>query len=70
MCYYILKIFYIVSQTDFVTYERTGEGKEKMMNALGTKTKATGSFSTEIPSATDAGEYYVWFKAVGDAGRV
>lgn len=38
----------------------------EMQYALGTKTEATGSYSTDIPSAKNAGKYYIWYKAVGD----
>ena len=38
-----------------------------MQYALGTKTEPTGEFSTAIPTATDAGKYHIWYKAVGDA---
>ncbi|MBR6861701.1 MAG: hypothetical protein IKM73_10320, partial [Acidaminococcaceae bacterium] len=35
--------------------------------ALGTKTKAKEEdFSTSIPTGTEAGIYYVWYKAIGD----
>ena len=37
-----------------------------MQYALGTKNAATGTYSASIPTATDAGTYYVWYKAVGD----
>ncbi len=38
-----------------------------MQYALGTKDAATGTYSASIPTGTDAGTYYVWYKAVGDA---
>ena len=37
-----------------------------MQYALGTKNAATGTYSASIPKGTDAGTYYVWYKAVGD----
>ena len=37
-----------------------------MQYALGTKDAATGEYSADIPTATDAGTYYVWYRAVGD----
>ena len=37
-----------------------------MQYALGTETKATEQYTTYIPTATNAGTYYVWYKAVGD----
>ena len=37
-----------------------------MQYALGTATEATEQYTTSIPTATDAGTYYVWYKVVGD----
>ena len=37
-----------------------------MQYALGTKDAATGSYTTSIPTKTDAGTYYVWYKVKGD----
>ena len=37
-----------------------------MQYALGTATEATQAYSTSIPTATDAGTYYVWYKVKGD----
>ncbi|WP_026658382.1 Ig-like domain-containing protein [Butyrivibrio sp. AC2005] len=37
-----------------------------MQYALGTATKATQPYTTSIPTSTDAGTYYVWYKVVGD----
>ncbi|MCR5701659.1 MAG: leucine-rich repeat protein [Lachnospiraceae bacterium] len=37
-----------------------------MMYALGTATEATEAYTTSIPTATDAGTYYVWYKVKGD----
>ena len=47
----------------------TAEGGE-MQYALGTKDAATGEYSTSIPTATDAGTYYVWYKVVGDSNHL
>jgi len=41
-----------------------------MQYALGTATEATQPYTTSIPTATNAGTYYVWFKVVGDATHV
>ena len=38
----------------------------EMQYALGTKDAATEEYTTSIPAKTDAGTYYVWYKAVGD----
>ena len=38
----------------------------EMQYAFGTETVATQPYTTSIPTATDAGTYYVWYKAVGD----
>ena len=35
--------------------------------ALGTKDAATEKYTTSIPTATDVGTYYVWYKVVGDS---
>ncbi|MDO4805340.1 MAG: hypothetical protein Q4A32_11035 [Lachnospiraceae bacterium] len=43
----------------------TAEGGT-MQYALGTETEATEQYTTSIPTATDAGTYYVWYKVVGD----
>ena len=40
-----------------------------MQYALGTASAATGSYSSTIPKAKDAGTYYIWYKAVGDASH-
>ncbi|MBQ6398536.1 MAG: carbohydrate-binding domain-containing protein [Clostridia bacterium] len=37
-----------------------------MQYAIGTKDAATGSYTTSIPTGTDAGTYYVWYKVIGD----
>ena len=37
-----------------------------MQYALGNETKATEPYTTSIPTATDAGKYYVWYKVMGD----
>ncbi len=37
----------------------------EMQYALGTEDGPTEDFSKEIPTATDAGKYYVWYKAAG-----
>ena len=45
----------------------TATGGE-MQYALGNATEATQPYTTSIPTATDAGTYYVWYKAVGSDG--
>ena len=42
------------------------DGYIEVQYALGTETEATQPYTTSIPTATDAGTYYVWYKAVGD----
>ena len=49
-----------------VTGEATGG---EMQYALGTATEATQPYTTSIPTATDVGTYYVWYKAVGDTNH-
>jgi len=46
-----------------VTGEPTGG---EMQYALGTETEATEQYTTSIPTAINAGTYYVWYKVVGD----
>ncbi len=48
-----------------VTAGTSGEGT--VQYALGSASAPTGTFSTTIPTATNAGTYYVWYKVVGDA---
>ena len=38
----------------------------EMQFAIGTKEKPTGEFSAQIPTATNAGTYYIWYKAAGN----
>ena len=38
----------------------------EMQYALGTETGPTEEFTTAIPAAVNAGNYYIWYKAVGD----
>ncbi|MBQ2819514.1 MAG: InlB B-repeat-containing protein, partial [Clostridia bacterium] len=38
-----------------------------MMYAIGTAEQVTGEWSTDTPTGTDSGTYYVWYKVVGDA---
>ena len=52
------------SLQDLVTAGEADGGE--MQYALGTETEATEQYSASVPSATDAGTYYVWYKAVGD----
>ena len=41
-----------------------------MQYALGTETEATEDYATSIPTGTDAGTYYVWYKVVGDENHL
>ena len=43
----------------------TATGGE-MQYALGNATEATGPYTISIPTETDAGTYYVWYKVIGD----
>lgn len=40
-----------------------------MQYALGTETAATQPYTTSIPTATDAGTYYVWYMVKGDSNH-
>ncbi len=46
----------------------TGGTGAEMQYAIGTSSAPTGSYSTTIPTQTDAGTYYVWYKVVGGSG--
>ena len=41
-----------------------------MQYALGTKDAATEEYTASIPSKTDAGTYYVWYKVAGDDNHI
>ena len=41
----------------------------EMQYALGTATEATEQYTTSIPTATEAGTYYVWYRVIGDANH-
>ena len=48
-----------------------GEAKNgEMRYALGTETEPTGDFTADIPTAKNAGKYYVWYKVAGNEGYV
>ena len=38
----------------------------EIMYALGSDKEVTGEFSYDVPTAVNGGEYYVWYKAIGD----
>ena len=40
-----------------------------MMYAIGTAEQATGEWNTDVPTGTDIGSYYVWYKIVGDGNH-
>lgn len=40
-----------------------------MMYAIGTAEQVTGEWSTDTPTGTDIGTYYVWYKIVGDGNH-
>lgn len=47
--------------------ENPGEAiNGRMQYAIGTKKAPTGEFSDDLPTAVDAGTYYIWYKAKGD----
>ena len=41
-----------------------------MQYALGTVTEATQSYTASIPTGTNVGTYYVWYKVIGDANHL
>ncbi|MBR1857087.1 MAG: hypothetical protein IJ803_08445 [Oribacterium sp.] len=60
------------SAQELITPGEKGEGAKEIQYALGTdsSTAPTEGWSTSIPKATDAGTYYVWYKAVGDGDHI
>ena len=58
---------YTGSAQELVTAGKAEGGD--MFYALGTAIKATEDYKTSIPTGTDAGTYYVWYKVVGDANH-
>jgi len=46
----------------------TGGTGAKMQYTLGTSSAPTGSYADALPSQTNAGTYYVWYKVVGGSG--
>jgi hypothetical protein len=55
------------SAQELVTAGQASGGE--IQYALGTATKATEPYSTSIPTKTEAGTYYVWYKAAGDGNH-
>ena len=53
------------AEKPLVTVTGKASGGE-MQYAIGTKDAATQPYTTSIPTATDAGTYYVWYKVKGD----
>ena len=50
--------------------DNPGEAKNgTLVYAIGTKDGPTEEFSSEIPTATNAGAYYIWYKVIGDANH-
>ncbi|MEE3454971.1 MAG: YDG domain-containing protein, partial [Succiniclasticum sp.] len=56
------------TEKPLVTVTGQASGGE-MRYALGTVTEATQSYTTSIPSKTDAGTYYVWYRVAGDGNH-
>ena len=54
------------TQKPLVTVDDSTLVGGEMQYALGTETEATEQYTTSIPTATNAGTYYVWYKVVGD----
>jgi len=55
---------YTGSAQELVTAGEATGGE--MQYALGTATEATQPYTTSIPTATDAGTYYIWYMVKGD----
>ena len=62
-------IVYDESAHPLVTVDASTLVGGEMRYALGTATEATGTYSADIPTATNAGTYYVWYKVEGDANH-
>jgi len=45
---------------------KIGEMPTRMQYGIGTKTRQPDSYSSAIPTAKNAGKYYVWYRAAGD----
>lgn len=56
---------YSGSAQSLVTAGTSDEGT--VQYAIGNASGPTGAFSTTVPTATNAGTYYIWYKVVGDA---
>ncbi|MBQ1849079.1 MAG: hypothetical protein II139_01775, partial [Lachnospiraceae bacterium] len=56
---------YSATEQELVTAGKASGGS--MVYALGNQTGATGSYTDKIPVAKNVNEYYVWYKAKGDA---
>jgi glucan-binding YG repeat protein len=61
-------LIYNGSAQELITPGDKGEGAKEIQYALGTdsSTAPKEGWRTSIPTATDAGTYYVWYKAIGD----
>ena len=62
-------LIYSENAQELITAGTTDDGE--MQSALGEsgETEPENGWSIEIPTGTDAGTYYVWYKAVGDANH-
>ncbi len=58
---------YTGSAQELVTAGKAIGGE--MQYALGTETAATQPYTTSIPTETNAGTYYVWYKVAGDGNH-
>ena len=56
------------SAQELVTAGEASGGE--MQYAIGTQDAATQPYTTSIPTKTDAGTYYVWYKVVGDSNHL
>ena len=58
------------TEKPLVTEDKSTLAGGTMQYALGTATEATQPYTTSIPTATDAGTYYVWYMVKGDDNHV
>ncbi len=63
------ELVYDGTSKELVSYN-TVSGGAIIFFALGDENEPTEEFSTDIPECVDAGDYYVWYRIVGDADHL
>ncbi len=62
------KLYYTGEAQELATAGSSNVGT--LVYAPGTADEATGEYSATIPTATEAGTYYVWFRVYGDSNHL